>query len=94
MDTCTHRTVKSALALAIALAGTWHASLLANETQPQIDEIRAEIISDASLNQTAVIANNVSVVAERTNDALLTELLLELDIKFDNPRALVIANND
>ncbi|MEL6870287.1 MAG: hypothetical protein AAFO81_10845 [Pseudomonadota bacterium] len=94
MDTCTHRTVKSALALVIALAGTWHASLLANETQPQIDEIRAEIISDASLNQTAVIANNVSVVAERTNDALLTELLLELDIKFDNPRALVIANND
>lgn len=94
MNTWKHRTAMSAMAAVLALGGTWHASLLADEPAAIIEEIQAEVIADRGLVQTEVVANSAETAASAAQESLMADVLVDLELRLGSPTALVIADND
>ncbi|MEO0574465.1 MAG: hypothetical protein AAF004_03310 [Pseudomonadota bacterium] len=94
MNTWKLRTAMAAMAAAVALGGTWHASLLADEPAAVIEEIQAEVIVDRSLVQADVVANSAAKAANNAQESLMADVLVDLELRLGSPTALVIADND
>ena len=85
----------AALLAALAIAGSLHAPLHAQETSAAADEVRAEIVRTGHEAAPALaLERSAAAALERASDALQAELTIDLELRLGMHAAAIVADNE
>ncbi len=81
--------------VAVALIGSLHAPLFADESQKAVDEIKAEVvIAGKTLDQAAILAQTAEAAVRQANANLTADIVIDLNAGFGPVTPVAVAYNE